>query len=86
MKYWIYIILTIDNTLYTGIARDVEKRFEEHLAGVSGKGAKYTNAHKPLRIVYKKEFESKSLALKEEYRIKHLSRKEKLELCGLSDL
>lgn len=86
MKYWTYIILTVDNTLYTGIALDVEKRFEEHLSGTKGRGAKYTNAHKPLRVVYKKEFESKSLALKEECRIKKLTRKQKLELCGLGEL
>ncbi len=86
MKYWAYIILTIDNTLYTGIALDVEKRFEEHLAGIKAHGAKYTNAHKPLRVVYKKEFESKSLAMKEECRIKKLTRKEKLKLCNLEEL
>ncbi len=86
MKYWTYIILTVDNTLYTGIALDVEKRFQEHLSGVSAKGAIYTNPHFPLRVVYNKEFESYSLAMKEEYRIKHLSRKEKLELCGLGEI
>ena len=62
---------TQDNTLYCGIARDVQKRFQEHL---SGKGAKYTRSHKPVKIVYTKEFESRSEAQKEEYRIKHLSK------------
>ena len=75
MKYYLYILQTTDNTLYCGIARDVQKRFQEHL---SGKGAKYTRSHKPLRIVYTKEFENKSEALKEEIRIKKLSKKEKL--------
>lgn len=84
MKYWTYILLTEKNTLYTGICIDVEKRFEEHLAGVSKKGAKYTNANKPVKIVYKCEFENKSLAMKEEMRIKKLPRAKKLELCGLS--
>lgn len=77
MKYYLYILLTVDNTLYCGIARDVEKRFMEHM---SGKGAKYTRSHKPLKIVYAKEFESRSEAQKEEYRIKHLSKEEKLKL------
>ncbi len=77
MKYYLYILLTVDNTLYCGIARDVEKRFMEHM---SGKGAKYTRSHKPLKIVYTKEFESRSEAQKEEYRIKHLSKEEKLKL------
>ena len=77
MKYYLYILLTVDNTLYCGIARDVEKRFMEH---ISGKGAKYTKAHKPLKIVYTKEFENKSEALREEIRIKKLSKKEKQRL------
>ncbi len=79
MKYYVYILQTRDNTLYCGIARDVQKRFREHL---EGRGAKYTRAHKPEKIVYVKEFNSKNDALKEEYKIKHLSRKEKLTLKG----
>lgn len=84
MKYWTYILLTEKNTLYTGICLDVQKRFEEHLDGSSKgkKGAKYTNANKPVKILYKCEFETKSLAMKEEWRIKRLSREKKLELCA----
>ena len=52
MKYYVYILQTRDNTLYCGIARDVQKRFREHL---EGRGAKYTRAHKPEKIVYVKE-------------------------------
>lgn len=77
MKYYLYILKTVDNTLYTGIALDVEKRFLEHLLG---KGAKYTRAHKPTEIVYKKEFEGKSEALRAEIEVKKLSRAKKLEL------
>ncbi len=76
-KYYTYIILTKDNTLYCGYTDDLEKRFEAHL---KGKGAKYTRVHKPLKIVYSKEFETKSEAMKEEYRIKKMKRAEKLEL------
>ncbi|MBP3847746.1 GIY-YIG nuclease family protein [bacterium] len=79
-KYYVYMLLTERNTLYCGYSDDVEKRFKEHL---SGKGAKYTRANKPLKIVYKKEFSTKSDAQKEEYRIKHkLSKKQKLELIN----
>ena len=64
--------------LYCGYTDNIEKRFQAHL---EGKGAKYTRANKPVRIVWQKEFETKSEALKEEYRIKHkLTRKQKLEL------
>ena len=82
MKYWTYILLTEKGTLYAGVAIDVEKRFQEHLEGSTKgkKGAKYTNSNKPVKIVYKKQFESKSLAMKEEWRIKHLKREEKLKL------
>lgn len=76
-KYYTYILLTEQNTLYCGYTDDVEKRFQAHL---EGKGAKYTKSHKPVKIVYKQEFNTKSDAMKEEFRIKHLSRKAKLEL------
>ncbi len=79
MKYYLYIIKTIDDTLYCGIAKDVLKRFDEHLN--SKKGAKYTKSHKPESIVYVDCFEDKSLASKEEYRIKKtLTREQKLSL------
>lgn len=79
-KYYIYIILTEQNTLYCGYTDDVEKRFQTHLAG---KGAKYTRSHKPVKIVYQQEFNTKSEAMKEERRIKKLSHKDKLELINL---
>lgn len=79
MKYHVYIIRTINDKLYTGIALDVRKRFLMHCKGC---GAKYTRANKPDKIVYVSEFETKSLALAEEYRIKNLTRKQKLELIG----
>ena len=78
MKYYLYILKTVDNTLYCGIARDVIARFNEHL---SGKGAKYTRAHKPESIVYVDIFEDRATAQSEEYRIKKtLKREEKLKL------
>lgn len=79
-KHFVYILLTEHNTYYCGYTDNVEKRFEQHKCG---KGAKYTKANKPLKIVWQKEFATKSEALKEEYRIKHkLSREEKLELIN----
>lgn len=76
-KFYTYIILTEDNTLYCGYTDDPKKRFEKHKEGTA---AKYTRAHKPLKIVYLKEFETKSEAMKEEYRIKHLTRPQKVAL------
>lgn len=77
--YYTYILLTENNTFYCGYTDDVEKRFQKHL---SGKGAKYTRANKPLKIVYKKEFENKTDAMKEERRIKKLSHSEKMVLTN----
>lgn len=79
-KHFVYILLTQNNTLYCGYTDNVEKRFNEHF---SGKGAKYTKANKPVKVVYQKEFLTKSEALKEEYRIKHkLTKAQKLELIN----
>lgn len=77
-RHFVYILQTENNTLYCGYTDNVEKRFQAHL---EGKGAKYTRANKPVKLVWQKEFDTKSEALKEEYRIKHkLTRKQKLEL------
>ena len=73
-----YVILTVNNKLYCGYTDDVEKRYKLHK---EGKGAKFTRANKPLKLVYVAKFETKQEAQKEEYRIKKtLSRAEKLEL------
>ena len=78
--YFVYILLTENNTLYCGYTDDVEKRYQAHL---DGKGARYTRANKPVKLLWQKEFETKSEALKEEYRIKHkLTREQKLELIN----
>lgn len=76
-KYYTYILLTEHNTLYCGYTDDVNKRFQAHLCG---KGAKYTRANKPVKIVYQKEFDNKSDAMKEEARIKKLTHEEKFAL------
>lgn len=81
-KYYVYIILTKDNNLYCGYTDDVEKRFKAHQ---EGKGAKYTRAHKPDKILYSASFESKSAAMKEECRIKSMKREEKLEFIKASE-
>ena len=81
MKYYLYIIKTVDDTLYCGITTNVLRRFIEHAS--SKKGAKYTKIHKPKEIVYIDEFEDKSSASREEYRIKKtLTRVEKIELVN----
>lgn len=78
-KWFVYIVETKDNTLYCGISTDVDKRINAHN---SGKGAKYTKPEyrRPVKLVYSAEFPDKSSAAKEEWRIKQLSRNDKLKL------
>lgn len=75
--FYTYLILTENNTYYCGYTDDIEKRYKKHQ---EGSGAKYTKANKPVKIAYLEEFTTKSEAMKEEYRIKHLSRQEKEKL------
>ena len=86
MAYYVYLLLTERNTLYCGTTSNVEERFKKHIQGTKSGGAKYTNANKPLKIVYKKEFETKSEALREEIRIKKLPRSKKIELINGFDV
>lgn len=76
---FVYIILCKDNTLYTGWTNNLTKRFNEHCMG---KGAKYTRGRGPLTLVYYEEFDSKNEAMKREYEIKKLTRKQKEDLIG----
>jgi len=80
--WFVYIVKCADDTLYTGVTNNLEKRIKAHNS--KNGGAKYTRARQPVELVYSKEFESKSEAMKEEYRIKQLSRAEKKELCTFS--
>lgn len=73
-QWYLYILRCKDNTLYTGITTDVEKRLEAHR---SGKGAKYTRGRAPLELVYRETCGSHSDALKREAEIKKFSRQAK---------
>lgn len=77
-KIWfLYMVRCRDSSLYTGISHDVLRRLKEH--NESRKGAKYTFRRRPVYLVYLEELntDSKSLAMKREYRVKHLRKKEK---------
>lgn len=81
MSNWkVYIIQCADNTLYTGISNNVDKRMEAHNAG---KGAKYTRVRLPVKLVYQENAEDRSTASKREAKIKKLSRTQKLKLIEL---
>ena len=76
-KAYVYILECSDATYYTGYTTNGKNRLKTHNLG---KGAKYTRARRPCKLVYVKECDSKSLAMKLEYRIKQMSRKEKVDL------
>ena len=75
----VYIVRCADDSLYTGIARDLERRIAEHNAN-NGPGASYTRSRRPVTLVYQEAAADRSTASKREYRIKQLSRAEKLAL------
>ncbi|ANQ63330.1 GIY-YIG nuclease family protein [Staphylococcus equorum] len=78
-KHYIYIVKCKDGSLYTGYAKDIEKRIEKHN---KGQGAKYTKIRRPVELVYQEMFDTKSEALKREYEIKTYSRQQKLVLIS----
>lgn len=72
-----YMVECSDGTLYTGWTNDLEKRVKNHNLG---KGAKYTRSRLPVRLVYYETHATKQEAMKREYAIKHMSRKDKLAI------
>ena len=80
LKDWhVYVVRCADRSLYTGIAKDVQARISKHNAG---KGAAYTRARRPVRLVYRESGYTRSGALSREARIKALRRLEKMRLIA----
>lgn len=76
-RHYVYILECSDGSYYTGYTNNLEKRIERHQAG---KGAKYTRGRTPVQLLYSKEYELKTDAMQEEYRIKQLSREQKEQI------
>jgi predicted GIY-YIG superfamily endonuclease len=74
--WYLYILKCRDNTLYTGITNDLPRRLVQHN---SGKASRYTRSRLPVSLVHQEPCQGRSSALKKEYRMKSLSRKEKEE-------
>ena len=79
MNWIVYIVRCADETLYTGITNDLERRMGEHEAG---QGAKYTKGRGPLQLVYQEICQNRRLASKREIEIKSLGKKAKLLLIS----
>ena len=75
--WFVYIVECSDNTLYTGVATDIEARLAEHNAG---RGAKYTRARLPVALVHSEEAKDKSTALRREHEIKRMRAADKRSL------
>ena len=72
-----YIVRCKDDSLYCGWTNNLEKGIQSHNAGI---GAKYTKSRLPVKLVYYETFDTKEEAMRREYAIKQLTRKQKLEL------
>lgn len=77
----VYMLRCADDTLYTGVTTDLQRRVQEH--NTSSLGAKYTKVRRPVELVYFESCDDRVDATKREYAIKQLSRKEKLELLNV---
>lgn len=76
VTWWLYLLACEDGRTYAGIALDVDARFKAHL---SGKGAKFTRANRPVKILGAQSFASRSAASKAEYALKSLKPAAKLQ-------
>lgn len=83
MAYTVYIVECADGSLYTGIAADLGRRLDAH-NGLKPRGARYTSARRPVVLVYEAAFATRSDALREEFRLKRLSRAGKLDLIAVA--
>jgi predicted GIY-YIG superfamily endonuclease len=79
-EWFVYMVRCADGSLYTGIAKDVSRRCQQHNAGTA---SRYTRSRLPVKLLYQEPLASRSLALKREAAIKALTRREKLALIRL---
>ena len=76
---FVYLLRCADGTLYCGWSTDPERRLRQHQAGTA---SRYTRQRLPVELVYTREFETQSEAMREEIRIKRLPREAKLALVA----
>lgn len=81
MSWFVYILKCSDDSLYTGITNNKERRLLQHN---KGKASKYTRVRLPVEMVYSEPSEDRSLASKREWAIKQLTKKQKLKLITSS--
>jgi putative endonuclease len=79
LPYYVYVLLCEDDSYYTGYAKDIDSRVKQH---TKGSGARYTKMHRPKKLVYTEEFDTRREAVKREREIKKLSHHEKNKLVS----
>ncbi|MEW8119526.1 MAG: GIY-YIG nuclease family protein [Candidatus Thiodiazotropha sp.] len=79
--WYVYILQCSDRSLYTGIAKDLEKRLVQHN---SGTGAKYTRGRTPVELVFAEGMRCHGDALRREYQIKRMSLAQKRKMIEAS--
>ncbi len=78
--WFVYMVRCADDTLYTGVTTDIERRLHEHNG--SARGARYTRARRPVKIVWQEESASRAAACRREYEVRHYDRRKKLSLLA----
>ncbi|OGK08114.1 MAG: hypothetical protein A2W80_04575 [Candidatus Riflebacteria bacterium GWC2_50_8] len=78
-SWWLYIVECADNSLYTGITNDIERRMAKHNEGTA---SRYTRARTPVKLVYREPHPDRSSASRRELEVKRLARDEKLALIS----
>ena len=78
-NWFVYMVRCADDTLYTGITKDLSRRCRQHNDGTA---SRYTRGRSPVQLVYQEAHASRSLALKREAAVKSLSRRRKELLIG----
>lgn len=81
--WFLYVLECSDGSLYTGVTTNIQRRLNEH--NTSDRGAKYTKTRRPVKLVWHKEYPTRSEAQSEEYRFKKLTRKNKLKIINQLD-
>ena len=80
MKWFLYVLQCSDDSYYTGVTTDLNRRLKEH--NTSNRGAKYTRARRPVKLIYFSEHKDRSSAQKSEYMFKQMTRKQKEEIIN----
>ena len=75
VNWRLYVVRCSDNTLYTGITNDLDRRINEH--NTSKRGAKYTKTRRPVELIYYESYKNRSAAQQAEYAFKKLKREQK---------